>query len=301
MGGQCNIDVATGCALAKFLNEVDMVETEIGDVKSCDGSSIQGTPRYLVVTGGILVKGSSLCNVLKDASSKIVINSKFKSIEDKSALRILKDYLKEASYSENVSEELCERLRNIESNKYIVSPFKISSHCKASGIDGMAGKADMVIHGARWDTDSNGEMQHLVLMNGIGFTSEKIYKTPITEYGKSLVLSDIDRMNTNPDSWECIEMTQYSFIRPVRVIVDGKTNLVCDNTFLYKEDIAAGGDTKVTPVAYWDSNNKLVWGEEGAKLQRSKVYKQFKVYEDMVSKHRRFIAPYRLVDCKEVK
>lgn len=289
-------DKASEVALARFISEVDTLDTKIGEFR--EGSKIG--PKYLKVTGIMMGEMEhDISDILMDANMTLDMSSKFKDIGDKTSVMIMNDYIED--FKPENGEELLEKLRDIVSNKKVIMPIKVKTYCQVtleSNDKTKLIKRNTRVYALKWSVNPETSlMESYVLTEPVDTLTNKRAVVNITDYCKKLTLIDIERScsDANVKSKDIIEMNRFCIIKPIR-FKGKKMNFVIDNSFLYYVD-----NGSLVPIAYWDSRDKLVGKEVFNEVTKTKDYKEVKKYLAYIEKHRKYIGPALMVDEKVIE
>lgn len=295
-------DVLAGESLYKFITHIDTVKSSIGEYRKANNI---GTGS-LIVTGVQLENLDNPINLLSDTSVNLEVNGKFNNFMDKPPIQLLKMYMNTlvSLQGDSHNQAVLNKFKRIIASKDIVIPFKPGADCtftvKKDDIE--HNNITSVIKSVIWTTDK--ESTKLIgyitsFAVGIGaFT--KTYRIPLEEYGASFKILSIERGlkkgNVNRD---IIKVTRFGFISPIEII-DGNIRLVIDgsNVFIIE-------DNQAYLIARWRRINdlgesELVETDMAKSLEKTKAYKHLKANIEYIEKHRRFIAPYGIVDTNKI-
>ncbi len=287
----CQITV--GDNLVRFLREIDTVESKIGDFASGSGSP-------LIVSGMQLDPTGNPAYILSDISVSIDISKKFGAAFNKSAMAILNEYIRLVDPPDK--NELREKLKNMDSNKILIVPIKTHSNCEVLVPIGRDNKVQETIKNTnvsaiKWESNQKtNTLECSILTDVIEGLVTKRAKIKIEDYGTKLKLTDVERViNSSEADRTLIKMTRFGYIRPIAITDKKKNGIIIDNTYMYLLD----GET-IKTIAYWEKNTLV--GEETFKdIEKSALFKKVKKSLNYIGQHRRFIAPYGLVDCNIVE
>lgn len=153
------------------------------------------------------------------------------------------------------------------------------------------------ISSVRYEIDKEtGNLKCYILTERIGANNKRA-RVSIEEYGVSLFLNEIDKYTTCGD-WErkLVRFDSLGYIHPVEINF-GATRVIVDGTFMYE---IVNGVTCI--VGQWNNSDEMEILEDLPVKQK----KRLKDNEDLqnglkfIAQHRRFIAPYGLVESIKV-
>jgi len=289
--GVCEYSV--GARLARFLNEIDTLDTCIGAVDNSSKESLTaiGIRQYTDFTCSKILKPSS--------QAKIVMESKFRGYNDKSVRSVLKTYIDKSGCSNG--NELLELLKKIEDNRAVLMPFKVKQICdvvhirksKKEEVNGKSIECRTTIESVKWAVNEEGILQCNLLVSMVDPDTSKKINLDIQDYGARFSLVDLERAKTKTGITDpLIKMTRFGYIKPIEI--QSENNIVIiDNCSIYTRE-KSGYNLRV--IGKWE-NGKIVYSE---KLNEVKLEKAISLNETYLSKHRRWIAPYGICDTHKV-
>lgn len=279
-----------GRALENFINNVDMVESRIGEYDRRE----RGGKLDLVVSGHQLWDLKSASWLLTDISTTLDAAQKFRSICGKTPLQVLEMYCKHSGMSEEDTKETISKLQKINKNKLLIIPFKPHAVCNADiEVDKVKDKNRQgEIAYIKWHTCR--ETFKLLCTIGIGIdgaTNKSVYRYNITDYLDKFRLSNLDmKAKGNKGDKTLIQVTNHGIIKPIAVN-EGNVTIAIDSTYLY---LTFNGETSI--IGYWDANEELI-------ITKQVQYKALKKITDnlgTIKMHRKYIAPYLMYEANEV-
>lgn len=277
-----------GDNLARFLREVDCIESSIGNLAD----------KPYIVSGIMVGHNGETVNVLSPISQSIEMKDKFISSVDESSMQILKSYIKLTSAEDG--EELIDKLSKINSSKLLISPFKPGMPCEVLvEVHTKEGKKEVFkqtkIDSIKWFNTVDDGLQCTVITAVIDTNGNKRGKVKPEEYGERIKLVDIERniVSANIDR-SLIKMNKYGLIQPIQVMESAKSGIIIDNTYMYSVE-----NKTVTMVAYWDKAGFT--GEKAyMDIAKGSAYKRIKKNIQFIAAHRRYMAPYGLMAVTQV-
>ncbi|MCL4417392.1 MAG: hypothetical protein M1365_11960 [Actinobacteria bacterium] len=282
---------SAGEALNHFINNIDVVESDIGNYRN---SSRESGINMVVISTQTLVL-YFVAHLLSTLDVGLEVNSQFNEFMGKTPVQILKGYLNKNN--EGCSDTL-EKLKGIISNKHVLVPFKPDTECiisiESSNIKSKAIKISSVIW--KMDRETNKfQGKILIYVKSIGKNSG-VYKLPFEEYGKSFKIESIERSikNSNIDR-ESVKFNRFGIINPL-VINDGRNEIALDCCNLY---IILNNSVNI--IGKWGINGTINETDEAISLHKTKAYKYLKTNLDYIEKHKRFIAPFGLVESNKIR
>lgn len=298
----CNFDkcergclIHTGKALRDFLDNVDMVETIIGDYSS----STKGGKQDLVYSGYQMFNLNEPINVLTAIKTQLDVTDKFARAYDKTAFQILKEYLNEIKEDKSISAELLDKLVKLNKNRLIIVPIKPHSECRLNNINNdeeLEDQQGKILY-LKWSTNQEThKLECKVAIKFEGKINDKVYKFDISEYNDKFRLSALDvKMLGNKQKNKFIKMHRYGIIHPIE-IVDGNYSIIVDGTYIYY--CIANRDTI---IGQWNTNGSIDIAIKGNNILKSKAYEKLKKNIEFIASHRKYIAPYKLLETHKVE
>lgn len=286
-----------GRALAQYLTHVDTVTSEIGEYREASRPGEED----LIVTGLQLEKLNEPIHMLSTLSVSLEVNGKFKNFMDKPPIQIIKQHL--GSLGDDRKEykhALMDKFKGIASNKYMVIPFKPENECEVTIEDGTVIHRDIPskIASVMWSMDRTTNMfqgKIITKLENIGKAS-KTYRLTLDSYGTSFKIASIERcMKSSDIDRATVSMTRFGIIKPT-VISDGSISLAIDGSNLYLLM-----NNEVIIIGKWSDSGELQETPVALSLSKHKAYKHLKHNLSYIEKHRRFIAPYGLVESSEIQ
>lgn len=155
------------------------------------------------------------------------------------------------------------------------------------------------IESVQWEINKQtGQLECYVLTNIIEGTAGKRVKASIEEYGVTLLLNVVENtiMPTfGANARKFIQISRFGYIKPVKTEIKKGVYIVIDNSFIYEEN-----SDEIKVIGYWDTKGRvnILNGATKSKLEKNKGLMEGINY---IAQHRRFVAPYGLVDCNIVE
>lgn len=282
-----------GTNLVDFINGVDIIETQIGELREDSRTKKLG----LIVSGHIIETSGAPTYVLSDLSTSIDISGKFISYKHLAPQQILRTYLDSLDISSEAKENTLKTFKLFNSNRLLPLPIKPGAECEIVYSDNTGKKTTIStkVSSVRWGSDKQtGKLNcfiHCIVDKGIFENNTRVVKIPIVEYGENIKLPQLERtLKSSEMDRDLIKMNSVGFIKPI-VVTDDKFSLGVDNQHLYRIT-----DTSVFIIGNW-KNGKLVDFQGGTEpIQKSKAYKKIHNGMNYIEKHKRFIVPYGLFE-----
>lgn len=280
-----------GKALENFINNIDTVESRIGDYEKRNKNG----KTDLVVSGHQLWDLKSASWLLTDISTTLEASQKFKSVYDKTPLKLLEEYCNFSGMSEEDTKETLNKLQKINKNRLLIIPFKPREHCRIDiDIPKVKDKnKEGQIYFIKWTTCP--ETFKLLCTIGIstdGASSKQIHRYNITDYLDKFRLSDLDvKAAGNKGDKSLIQVTNHGIIKPIE-FTEGNVKIAIDCTYLY---MTFNNVTSI--IGYWDDKEDLI-------ITKDVDYKSIKKIKTNISKikiHRKYIAPYLMYESNQIK
>ena len=294
--------VEAGRVLAEFICRIDSVGSEIGEYRVPErrGDDI------LMVTGMQLENSiDGPVHILTRLSMAIEVNSIFNEYRGDTPMQMLREYFRvsDVPNRDKIEIPVMNKLRALMGNKQLIVPFKPFEKCKLDlGLSAGEKSGDIVdteIRAVLWRVEGKiGKLSNSIIMRQKqGWRREEIFKIPIEEYGTTFRVNNIEEgLKTGEIDRNTVKVTRFGYVKPlvlkgknVRVAIDGRNIYIVD-----------GYDIWV--LGRWEYNGK---GKAEEELKRQigncNVYKYLMKNLDYIEKHRRFIAPFKLVDANEIQ
>jgi len=287
--------VQAGRALAYFILHIDTIKTEIGEYKNGSKYCKEG----FIVTGIQLEDIKSPINILTRLSDlNIDMSENFKNYMGESPINLIESYFSKISggVKEIYKKEIINKLIQINSNKQVVVPFKPLDECRIS-VDKDRDRGLKILF-VTWNTDKDtGEIKsNITVRVKDDNKSGNTYKIPVSEYGKEFKIATVERsLRSDKIDRDIIRFNDAGLIKPL-VVNDGKIALALDCKHMYIVH-----DSRIVVIGNWDNRGNLIEIEAMSQIRKSRAYKYIKNNMNYIVKHRRFIAPYKLVSENIVK
>ena len=283
--------IRVGENIVNFVNNLDCVETSIGDIRT---DTRGNTNETLIVSGYMLERGSNPIDVITVLSnSGSVLQGKLTDYLGMSPSQILKAYTNYKNLSKVVQTKAVEDLKKFNSNKTIPTPFKPGADIEVifTGMDNKSRKITTNANLIKWKLDESGVLRGIIIADvGRNEDGTSYAKVKISDYGKTWFLPNIERnLKTSDITREAIKMTDIGLILPVEVS-SKDTTIAVDSQHMYTNK---NGVDFI--IGDWTSSGMEVYPEFSSKLTNDKAFKTMGSYLKFIDKHRRFIIPYGLI------
>lgn len=283
--------IRVGENIVNFVNNLDCVETSIGDIRTNNRGNSNET---LIVSGYMLEKGSNPIDIITVLSnSGSVLQGKLTDYLGMSPSQLLRAYTNYKELSKVVQNKAVEDLKKFNSNKTIPTPFKPGADIEVmyTGFDGKSRKITTNANLIKWTLDKNGVLRGIIIADvGRNEDGSSYAKLKLSEYGTTWFLPNIERnLKTSDITREAIKMTDIGLILPIEVN-SGDTTIAVDSQHMY---INKNGVDFI--IGNWTSSGMSVYSEFSSKLAKDKAFKKMESYLKFIEKHRRFIIPYGLI------
>lgn len=278
----------TALALAKYISGIDTVKTHIGEFGS---SHYDSGVKDMVVSGHqIFDMGENPVYVYTSMDTVIDARVKFGRVNGKSTTQLINSLVKQGAINGETGDEIIEKIKDINTNRQVIVPFKPHTDCRVTYEIGNTVKKDCgaTIKFVKWF--SNKETMQLDCKLGFELKETATEKTiihDITDYMHGFKANAVMlHANDSKKNDEMIKVTNQCIIEPVEV-TDGRTTAAIDGTFMYLKT----GDT-MEIVGHWNPNNEFVFTEK----KSTKTVKFLKDNINIIAVHRKYIAPYMLYE-----
>lgn len=287
----------SGINIVNFINGIDVVETQIGELRS-DGPN---NKTNLIVSGHIMELGASPTYILSDLKTIIDVSGKFAQDSGISPLQALKSYLDTLDYPEDVKYEAIKTFKKVNSNKLLPVPIKPGAECEITVEDSngkkVTSKSKVII--IKWVADKKtGKLNCTVFctLDKSAMENTKFAKIPITEYGESIRLPQIEHsLKSSEIDRSMIQMNSLGFIKPI-VVSDNNMTLAIDGQHLYRIN-----DDKIFIIGSWKSGKIVSFQGDLEAVTKTKAYKKIHNCINYIERHRRFIVPYGMLEANKIK
>lgn len=281
--------IEAGRVLVHYIANVDSIQSSIGEYKS----SRVGNKMYKV-TGYQLVEHGEPLDILSTLDTEIEITDKFKGYKDKSAISILNNFLNtQGVKSKN---QIVEKFKGISNNTVLLVPFKVGSDC--TYIHKANSKEESTkITSILWSRDrEDGKFKSNILVKTVSPVGASITKKVcIDEYNSRFRVRAVEgTLESSKVNRDIIKVDRFGLVHPIE-IKDRNISIAVDclNVYLVL-------DGEISIIGRFDDNAKLHECSLANSVSKHKAYKHFKDNLDYITKHLRFIAPYKLVSSTEI-
>lgn len=291
--------IQAGKCLVDFINNIEVVQTKIGELR--EGSRTKEI-KY-IVSGHIVEKDYPLpTSILSDLDTRIDASGKFTQFDGYTPQQLITKYMETIEISPEAKSKTIEAFRLFNSNKLLPMSIKAGSECEVAYTNEAGKKIVSTTTVARvmWsvDRDTNKIKCTLVCEASKGAIdgATKYVKVPISEYGTSLKLPQLERtLKSSEIDRDFIRMNYLGLIKPIE-ISDGKVTIALDSQNMYRIS-----DDSIIVIASW-ANGKLVEQKQSGitTIKKSDAYKKLMNCMAYIEKHRRFIVPYGLFEVNHI-
>lgn len=296
---KCNkyCQLQAGINLVNFIKGIDIVDTKIGELRED-----HKTKKLAYIVSGHMVEAvGAPTYMLSDLDVAIDASGRFTSYAGMTPQQLLRAYLDSMGVSEEIKESSIKTFKEFNGNKKLPIPIKAGAECEITVKENNKTiTLDCKTLSIKWDSDKkNGKLTCYVLCEIEKHTLEnntRIVKIPVSEYGESIRLPQIERtLKSSETDREMIKMTSVGYIKPI-VISDDKFVLALDGQHLYRIV-----DDKIFIIGNW-KNGKIADFNNGTdSVIKSKAYKKLHNAASYIDRHRRFIAPYGMMEVNKIE
>ena len=285
-GHYCQLHV--GYALNRLFREIETYNTNIGELSS---SKIDGK-KDLIVSGHLEYGQGSPGNLLTQISTTVMSKkSKFNKINNSSLTDILTNFYEKTNGDRTELSELVDRIKQINSNRQLIMPFKIGTSFRVTA--GKIKDRDCTVTQIKWWHSNEDYTLYCKMFFDTATPPTVCEGIELTEYMNKFKLVGIGTKTTNtPETKDIIKLTKDGLIKTI-ILDDGLYKIIVDNAWIYQ----IISDDKVIVIGKW--------GADDLKLNGSAVncvaLDRFNANIALIRAHRKYIAPYGLIDCNEVK
>lgn len=281
----------TGKALIDFLLGIDTCETSIGDY-DCRN---RGGQTDLVVSGHQIFYMENPAKVLTSIDTAIDISDKFCTAYDKNAYQIATAYCKHIGMIQEDMKNIGSLIKNINSNRLLVMPFKPHTKCKVViGDASLDKKKDGEITFLKWTTNKETHKLECLIGFNVQAGSNQVVKYNITEYLDKFRLSQMEiKAKSNKHDDRLICMTSHGIFKPI-LVKDKKNNMAVaiDGSYMYVVN-----KTETHIIGYWNEREKFTLKRRVNTPALDKIMDNI----DFIERHRRYIAPYMLYEANTIE
>lgn len=287
--------VRLGENIVKYVNNLDSIETSIGEFKT-DKITKKKT---LVVSGFEMENHASPINILTSIDNmQMSLQSKLSDFMGITPLQMVNAYTEYKQVSKAVQIKAVDDLKKFCSNKILPTPIKPGMQVEIIVDNGDGDKRiSTTIYMIRWLIDKpTGELIGYIVANTKEQYTEPYKTLLMRDYGKTWFLPNIERNVKSLElSREAIKISNIGIIHPIK-ITDDTTTIALDGINMY---INYNGTNFV--AGSWQNGELVENKEYVSKISSTKAYKKLKSIENYVEKHKRFIAPYGLLEPNTIK
>lgn len=273
-----------GKALSLFIQEMDLVESNIG--------KIYGTEKNRrMITGLQSDDGYDNCDLCCSSKNKHNIINKLK-YKNKDLVEIMSNSMDKFNVSEDTKNQLIERYRLFEDDKLVSNIFKQGSKCLVNILDDGRKFKEGSINTIFWELDTDGNLGiRYIITVGTGFECKKV-KTDISKFGIELRKISGDNSLGSKANLKLLRATNYGIIK-TPVLKYGNYKVIFDNVCAYFKN---NEDTYI--IGYWANGfNKFIKNDNYKLLENLKnLETAFRQNLDYVYLNKKFIAPYGTIE-----
>lgn len=297
----CNkyCECKVGENLVNFINNIDSIETSIGDFrKDSTGKSTYVVSGYAVEHGDMLHPIDILVS-FHDLQMRA--SGKFKEFMGKTPGQCLMAYTEQQNLSKPIQLKALDDFKLFNSNKILPAPFRPGADVGVTykGFEGKLKTHTTSVKQMRWNI--NKETLNLegffiadVGRNESGSTHEKFN---FRDYGITWTLPNLERnLKTADIRYEAVKMDDIGFIKPLELISSDDTAIAVDCRHMY---FCSKGIDLI--IGSWIGREMVENEEYSALVKNNKAYKKVKHYLMFLERHKRFIVPYGLVEANTIK
>lgn len=293
--GETYLGVEAGRNLVRFINGIDMAETNIGETRQ---DHIDNR-KYFVVSGYIIEKGAAPVDILTAVEKyKVRSDPKFSNFGGITPQTVLRQYTESAGFPKEAFTLALDQFAKINSNKILPIPFRPGTQCKIAHKDfkGLAQTTLTEIDEIKWIPDNSPEMGGklvgtIICEVKVTDDGKKCAKAFLRDYGRTWTVPSLEGgLKAAEITRDAINMTDLGFILPI-VASDDVNTVAIDGYHMYS--ISKGYSYIVGTF----TEKGLVEDKElVSKIKGSKAYEYIKKIEKFVERHSRYILPYGLCE-----
>lgn len=274
----------TGKALINFIEQIDIIETRIGEYSS----RRKGTKPDLVVSGHTLYDINSPSWLLTDINTPLDASDKFCQAFDKSTFQIALMYCSRMKFDAERTKSITNKITSINNNKMLVLPFKPHVQCIVSAEvnDTKLSREHCTLECLKWQTNKdNFKLECTLNFKAVSSSLSDLpmIKLPLTDYISKFELSQMDiQAKSSKHDKNMIKITNQGIFKPI-IIKEGTNTIAIDGTYVYYNN-----NSESYIIGYWDDNDKLIIKSDIKLKAITKINDNI----NYIKNHRRFIAPY---------
>ena len=285
--GECSSCNITSCGLLcqrhightiyEMLKNIDTCESHIGEfaeVYKSDDKGLRKFEQRYDNSGNISFKLNK--NNMTIGLNKVFSTSEYNIYES------LEDYCKYIGLSKEDTDDLVEKLRELNSKKRLFVPFKhntvFSIDSTLDGVPYRTKRNELSSH--NWYIDDKYDVHcKVTILNTLG----RYMTFDVEEYNRSFSILAID-MDTRLQNDEIIQFNKIGIVRPIEFI-SNNTKYAVDNVYIYKYNM-----NSCYVIGYWNNGN--IQYLNLVETLSEDVTKYMKI----IAWHRRLMAPYYLIE-----
>lgn len=280
-----------GQNIVNFLEGITLIETRIGQMTTME---VLGENKSMIVSGHIIEDMDTPTWLYTDSNTLFNKSSKFTSVDETPITQVIKSYCEIAGIDPKGA---IDKLKKINDNLLLVVPFKPGRFFEVVSVSSAGGttNTEMILKALKWETNPE---THRLEANLV-FKSKKTrnYSTvalPIIEYLSTFRLSGTkEKLSDGTDSRDIMKFDVCGILKPIE-FVDKDHSLIIDGTYLYEKI-----DDKTSIIGIWaqTGTNLITFRKLGA----GKLAKKLNASLELISAHKKYIAPYKSFETNVVK
>lgn len=285
-----------GMVLAHFLSTIDTMRSDIGGYRN--GTRHNDKP--LLVTGMQVKHLDSPVHILSGIDTSIEVSGKFNRYLGKTPMILLREYLATLEGKQEYVKAVTRKLKEISGNTQLIVPFKPKEQCLISLSDeyktykNELADLEYVMWGI--DKETNRFQGKIIVKLSNSKRSGGTHKINFEQYGKAFKIQSIENsLKRSRINRESVEMTRFGYVKPL-LVKDKNIELALDgvNIYLITNDGAI-------IVGDWNSLGSTTGNQLVKSLEKHSAYKYIQKNLEFIEKHKRFIAPFGLVETNEIQ
>lgn len=273
-----------GKNMVNFLNGITLTETRIGTLKMME---VFGEQKSMIVSGHMIDDMDNPSWLYTDSSTVFDKSSKFTPIdEDTPISSAVKAY---CDVVETDYKEYMQKLKKINDNMLLAVPFKpgrIFEVACANSAGGVSHKV-LILDKVRWETSKETyKLEAKLVFKGKRTHDMSSVTIPIVEYLSTFRLEGTkDKLSDGTESKDIIEFDVCGIVKPIE-FADKDKSLIIDGMYLYEKL-----SDRVNIIGCWSptTSDLITFKKIGA----SKIAKKLIASVDLISAHKKYIAPYK--------
>lgn len=290
--------------LREFLNNHDITDVEaVKIIEKIEANKLMIMPLKPKMTCKVYVEDN---NKGKRKAEVIPIDANREELKGEPSISALKeiednmpDYMSDSDLEDMINSDNMDKTSGYAKKAGNAFRLKRSEIVRSKEIESNGIERSVDIEKVSWEINkTTGQLECSILTDVIEGTGGKRVRASIEEYGETMLLGVIENTimpTTGAEKRKFIQISRFGYIKPIQMTLKNKAHIIIDNNYMY--EIMPEG---VKVIGFWDTKNRLTLlnGVPKDKIDKNKELVDSLGY---IAQHRRFIAPYKLVECNIIK